>query len=56
MAKAQLTTKEWATKWIILGTFAAWFAIYLGGCNTVSGLGRDISAAAEGIRTEMAKP
>ncbi len=30
------------------------FAFTLGGCNTMAGLGQDISTAAEGIRKEMA--
>tara|TARA_R100001463_G_scaffold114151_1_gene169335 strand:- start:1547 stop:1717 length:171 start_codon:yes stop_codon:yes gene_type:complete len=55
MDKTQITPKEFAIKWLILGTFAIWFAIYLTGCNMVSGLGQDITAAAEGIRSEMGK-
>ena len=46
---------EFALKWLILGTFAVWGAVALTGCNMMSGLGQDITAAAEGIRTEMGK-
>ena len=55
MAKSTDSAKEFCFKWLILGTFAVWFAIYLTGCNMVSGLGQDITAAAEGIRSEMGK-
>ena len=30
-------------------------ALFVAGCNTVSGIGRDMTAIAEGTRAEMAK-
>jgi len=44
-----------ALKWFLYVLFALCVAISLTGCNTFSGFGKDITAAAEGIRSEMAK-
>lgn len=52
MEKDNSTYRFWAglTIWLIITIV---FAFTLGGCNTMAGLGHDISNAAEGIRKEM---
>ena len=39
--------------WLFVAAVAFFFALSLGGCNTVKGLSKDIYSVAEGIQKEM---
>ena len=43
-------------KWGLITIMALIFAFALTGCNTMAGLGKDISAAAKGIQDRMSEP
>lgn len=40
--------------WILWLTAFLAIACWLGGCNTMAGIGKDIQAAAKGVQNEMA--
>lgn len=39
--------------WLFIAAVAFFFALSLGGCNTVKGLSKDLYSVAEGIQKEM---
>ena len=51
----KFTRKDMCVSWGLCALVAFIFALGMTGCNTVAGLGADIQATAEGIRSEMAK-
>ncbi len=54
--KAKSEREAWVLKWGLTFMFALMVALVLTGCNTMAGLGEDISSAAKGIQDRMSEP
>ena len=54
--KAKSEREAWVLKWGLVFALALMFALVLTGCNTMAGLGKDISSAAKGIQDRMSEP
>jgi predicted small secreted protein len=55
--KVQTKQREaWVIKWGMIFIVALMVALVLTGCNTMAGLGKDISSAAKGIQDRMSEP
>ena len=54
--KEKRMRESFIIKWGLITIMALIFAFALTGCNTMAGLGKDISAAAKGIQDRMSEP
>ena len=54
--KEKRMRESFIIKWGLITIVALIFAFALTGCNTMAGLGKDISAAAKGIQDRMSEP
>jgi predicted small secreted protein len=54
--KVKNEREAWVIKWGLTFIFALMVALVLTGCNTMAGLGKDISSAAKGIQDRMSEP
>ena len=54
--KEKRMRESFIIKWGLIIILALIFAFALTGCNTMAGLGKDISAAAKGIQDRMSEP
>ena len=54
--KEKRMRESFIIKWGLIFIVALIFAFALTGCNTMAGLGKDISAAAKGIQDRMSEP